>query len=368
MIKKTLSVIFAALLLFTACQEQEEKKEERIIPVKVFEVRPDSISNYIKTTGSIKAGEDAIVYAKIAEKIVDIKVDVGDKVKSDQILAEQYNQTFQKGLEIAKSGLNSAKAQMELAEQDFERMKKLKNQNAVSPQQYDQAKTQFETAQNTYQQAKNQLAQAEESLQNSYIKAPFSGIVAAIYFEEDQMANPGQPVVKVVNPDFMKAKLKVSGGDVNIVKKGLDVKINFTNLENSTYYGYVNRTDKALDNMTTSLEVEVILKKTNSELKSGMFGEFLIETKKHSNTIIVPDAAVQQQTEVKIDRKTGVQEPVKKYYVFKIEDGTAKLQEVEPGIRQFGRLEITKGLNVSDKIVVVGQNIVRDGSKVKIVE
>ena len=75
-----------------------------------------------------------------------------------------------------------------------------------------------------------------------------------------------------------------------------------------------------------------------------------------------------QRTEIKVNKKTGIQKTMKKYFVFAVENGLAKLKEVKTGINSDGRIEILKGLKNSDTVIVVGQNVVRDGQKVKIVD
>jgi len=99
-----------------------------------------------------------------------------------------------------------------------------------------------------------------------------------------------------------------------------------------------------------------------------MFGEFFIEVENHPNTIVVPEFSLLTQTEVKIDRETGLQTPVKKYFLFVISNGKAKLKEVKTGILNDGQIEITDGLNVGDTVIVVGQNIVKEDQKVKVIE
>ena len=99
-----------------------------------------------------------------------------------------------------------------------------------------------------------------------------------------------------------------------------------------------------------------------------MFGEFFIESQNHSNSLVIPEAALLPQTEVKINRETGLQNPVKKYFLFVVENGSAKLKEVKTGIFNNGQVEINKGLNAGDSIIIVGQNIVKEGQSVKVIE
>lgn len=367
MLKKILFVM-TMIILFSACDEEAEKVGEREVPVKVFSVVNDDISQFISLTGSIEAENDAVIYSKINEKIEKVYLNVGDRVKVNQIIAEQKNDILRQGVDLAKAALRTAEAQYKLAKQNYDRTKNLYDQKAVSPQQFEQAESQLETSEAALEQTKAQLEQAEENFQNSQIKAPFAGTVAAINFEKDQMVSAGQPVAQVVNSNSMKAKLQVSGKDVNKIKLGQTAFIEFPSIPNKSYSGEVVRINESLNPVTNSMEIEIRIVDADNKVKSGIFGKFNLELIKSENNLVIPETAVQQQTEVIINRKTGVQEPVRKYFVFKIVDDKAQLAEVETGIRSNGRVEVVDGLTQNDKVIVVGQNIVKDGDPVKIID
>ncbi|MCZ7604022.1 MAG: efflux RND transporter periplasmic adaptor subunit [Melioribacteraceae bacterium] len=367
MIKK-ISIIILSILIFIACDEQNDTVNETVIPVKVFNVKPNTISQYLRLTGSVEAENDAVVFAKLNEKIEKIYVRVGQNVKKDEVIAEQYNEILKQNLEMAKAGLKSAESQFILAKQNHERMLKLFEQKAVSPQQFDQAESQMKTLEANLDLAKSQLKQAEENYENSFIKAPFAGVIAAINFDENQMVTAGQPVAQVVNSKSMKAKLMVSGTDANHVEIGQLIEIEFPSIPEAVYQGKVNRINKALSPVTNALEIEVLILNADERVKSGLFGKFNLELVTKDNVIIIPETAVQQQTEVKIDRETGVQKSVKKHFTYKIDNDRAVLTEIKIGINSDGRVEITDGLSEGDRVVVVGQNIIKDGDLVKIIE
>ncbi len=365
---KKIFLILLVLLVFIACEEQNEEVKETTVPVKVFTAKLDTISQFLRLTGSVQAENDAIIYAKVSEKIDRIYVKVGDRVKKGDVIASQHNEVLKQSVEMAKAVLKTAESQNKFARQEFARMEKLFDQKAVSPQQFDQSQTQMQTAGAALEQAQSQLAQAEESYQNSLIKAPFAGVVAAINFEVDQMVSAGQPVAQVINSNSMNAKLTVSGADANKVKFAQHVEIHFPSIPDNIYKGKVVRINKALNPITNSLEIEVRILNPDEKIKSGIFGKFNLELVTKGNAIVVPEVAVQEQTEVQINKQTGVQQPVRKYFIFKIEDNHAVLTEVKVGIRSDGRLEVTDGLKKGDQLVVLGQNIVKNGDLVKIIE
>ncbi|MFZ1289634.1 MAG: efflux RND transporter periplasmic adaptor subunit [Melioribacteraceae bacterium] len=356
------------ILIITSCDEETKQKSEKIVPVKVFTVKLDNIENFLKTTGTITAGEDVIVYSKVSEKIINVFVKPGDRISQGQTIAIQYNAVFKQNVDAAETAVKSAQSQFNLAQIDFTRMKNLFDQKAISSQQFDQIKTQYESAELGLQAAKVQLQQAKEQFDNSYIKSPFNGTVASIYFEQNQMAAAGLPVAQIINSNSMKAKVKIPSTEIVGVYKGQSVSIKFPSIPNKFYEGIVSEIDQAVNPISKNLQVEISLRKPDALIKSGMFGEFFIKTSLKENSIIVPENSIQSRTEVKIDRETGIQKSIKKYFVYIIKEGKADLIEVKTGISSDGRIEILSGLNVGDTIVVVGQNIVKTGDKVKIID
>lgn len=361
------SAIFL-IFIFTSCEEETKQKNEKVVPVKVFNAKLDNIENFVKATGTITAGEDVIVYSKVSEKIISIFVKPGDRISQGQNIAVQYNALFKQSVDASETAVKSAQAQFNLALQEFTRIKNLYEQKAISSQQFDQIKTQYESAELGLQAAKVQLQQAKEQFDNSFIKAPFSGVVASLYIEKNQMLPAGLPVAQIINSNSMKAKVKIPASEISGIFKGQSVSIEFPSLPDQLFEGIVSEIDQAVDPISKNLQVEVSLNKPNSEIKSGMFGEFLIKTSIKDNSIIVPENAIQSRTEVKIDRETGTQKSIKKYFVFVINNEKADLVEVKTGINSDGRIEILSGLKVGDTIIVVGQNIVKTGDKVKIID
>ncbi|MFH0989668.1 MAG: efflux RND transporter periplasmic adaptor subunit [bacterium] len=364
-----LSLFFSLLaLLLAGCSQSEEKQVGKTVPIKKYIVKSESISQYIRATGSVAGDEDVILYSKVAERVEYIHIIPGQAVTNGQILVEQKNDIMQQGLEIANAALKTAEAQAKLIASDYERMRKLYSEKAISPQQFDQARTAKETAEHAFDQATSMAKQAKEQLENTLIKAPFDGIAAAVYVEKNQTLMMGQPVVQLISPSKMKAKINLTGADIQSVKLGQRVLIKFPTLTGREFSGRVNKINTAIDQTSKALEVEIVLLSNDRSLKSGLFGEFFIETQNIANRLVIPETALIPQTEIIINRETGLQHTLKKFFLFVIEQNKAKLKEVKTGIANNGQIEITNGLAIGDSVIVVGQNIVKDGQSVNVIE
>ncbi|MCC6549720.1 MAG: efflux RND transporter periplasmic adaptor subunit [Ignavibacteriaceae bacterium] len=357
-----------SLTLLTGCGGEEKVEKEISVPVKVYQVQPEALSQYIKLTGMVTAAKDQMVFSKTSERIEQLLLKPGDRITEGQIIARQYSALFKQTADAAKAGADNARAQYILAEANYKRMERLYSQKAVSPQQFEQAEMQFKAAKAGLDAAEAQYLSAKEQLENCYIKAPFDGVVAAVFVELNQMLPAGQPVAQIIDPRNMNAKVRVSAKDIQSVKKGYNADIVVPAISGKTYKGKVITLDQAIDPVSKTFEAEILILNPDTDLKSGLYAEFMIISRTIEDAIIVPETSLLSQTAVTINKETGTQQNSRKFFLFVVENQRAKIKEVSVGLTSNGRAEITKGLAVNEQIIVVGNNIVQDGQLVSIVE
>lgn len=356
------------LLVISGCSKEKGTKEETRVPVRVYNVQPESLTRYLSITGTITAEKDQVLYSKISERIIDLRVKAGDRISKDGTILTQYNVILNQGLEAAKANVNNAEAQLELSEQNFARMQRLFNQRAISPQQFEQATAQRKASLAALEAARAQLKQAQEQVENSIIKSPFNGLVAAVFVDQNQMLQAGMQVAQIIDPSRMISKVRVASRDISLIRPGQEVIVSIPSISERRYKGKVTVIDRAVDPVSKTLEAEIMITDADSRVKSGMYGEFMIATNSVTNSVIIPETALLSQTEVIINKQTGTQEPVRKYFLFIVNGQKAKLREVSVGLISEGRAQITEGVKMNDKVIVVGNNVVQEGQTVNIID
>jgi len=110
--KRKLITIVLALTFIVACSQNESANSEKAVPVKIYKVKSESISQYIRTTGMVKAEDDVILMSKIPERVEKIYVRPGTSVQKNQVLAEQKNDIYKQGMEIANSAIRTAEVHL----------------------------------------------------------------------------------------------------------------------------------------------------------------------------------------------------------------------------------------------------------------
>ena len=366
--KKALGLLLiGGLILLLSCSKGEEKGKEIVVSVKTFTLQPDSISAFLEITGGLEAGHDALVYSTIAEELVEIRKQVGSWVQKDEIIAVQDNDLWKEILKQAEAGLASAQARFDQARNDYQRFERLYREKAISQQQWEQVKAAYQDAESGLRRAKAAYLQSKEQYENTFIRAPFSGVVGTFNFEVGEMIPAGQPVARIVNNRIVKAELYVPDIHMGRLKIGQTVLGIFPNYPRRRFYGRVTRIDPTIDPLSRTFRVMVSFENNEGTLKSGMFGRFYITTEFHPEALVVPDNAVITRTELKVDPQTGETYTVPRKFVFVVEDSTARLRPVKTGIESRGRVEIVEGLQVGDEVIVVGQKVVKDGQKVRVI-
>ena len=366
--KKIILLSIAILLILVAGCDQAKKEEvKKAIPVMVYETHPEDIASYIKINGGLEAATDLNLYTMSSEKLKAIHVKVGDRVKKGDLLLEQESEIAQEGVKLGLAGVNSARAQLDMVNGDHKRMKKLISEKAISQQQFDQMEMQKSAAEAGLELAEAQLEQVRQQLNYTKVFAPADGEVAIIYYKQGDMTPAGVPVIKLVNGHSMTASLQAVEVDISKIYIGQDVIAHFSAFGEEEFAGKVLIIDKALNPMTHTLEVEVVFDNSEGRLKSGLFGEFMFITDQREGVIVLSDAAIMSRTRLKIDNN-GKQVAEKEYYVFTAAAGKAVMKMIETGIHSRGRMEVASGLSMCEQVIVVGQNIVKDGDEIRLTD
>ena len=309
--------------------------------------------------------------------------------------------------DIVREQVRQAQANMENARRNLERIRELYNAGAVSKQQLELAELQYTVAQAQYNSAQNQLSitekgakpediraleaqlsQAEASLslarrsweertwendiasarsrvkqaeasvkllqmqiENAKIKAPISGTVTRKMVEEGQLVSPSTPIAVISNLDELKVAVPVVEKDLPKIKEGRDVWIEFSSFPEKRFSGRILRIAPTLNPVDHTAMVEVGIENRQGLLKPGMFAKVKIPVGIPRISVTIPKDAL---------LKRGGKD-----LVFVVKSGIARMREVEVGSSGDDWVEVISGVKPGEDVVVLGQEGLRDGDRVK---
>ncbi len=337
--------ILVALLLLTGCGSKEEPATtvvsaapQKTIQVVVVEAQSTSVPIRVEVTGQVAPIFQATLSSRIQGTIDKLLVREGSRVSKGQLLIQLDSRDLQADLARAHAEVENAKAHLD-------RMNQLYAQDAVSKQE-------MENATRAYRVAEANRRAVEAQLSYTMVRAPFEGVITEKKVEAGELASPGQPLLKMEDPQRLRLEATVAEGDLKSVSRGDKIPVVIDALGGQALTGLVSQILPAGDPQTHTFMVKVDLPKTPG-LKTGMFGRFQLD-KGLTQTILVPSAAVVERGEFSSLYVVG-------------SDQTARLRWVKLGRRFEQQVEILSGLNIGERVLVDGSRGV-DGAAVQIVE
>ncbi len=348
---------------------EKAKNDLRVVPVNVRTVEPEYIAEKIQYLGDISGDPGVVVYARISDIITEIRAKNGDHVQKGDILAVIDDASVRDAKHQAEAGYESAKSQLGNARAEYERMRSLHEDNAISQSQWDQVKTQLELAKAGLKQAEASLEMAKTRLGYTLLRAPVSGYVSGITDEAGDMASPQKPFASVDEIQNVKIIIRVTERDLMNIYEGQHAGISVSAYPDKVFDGRIVAVSPVIDPMTRTARVEIKTPNPDLRLKPGMFARVSVTTEERDNALTIEKAAVSRQT---VLQRTGDNfrddRVVKTYSCFIVENGIARKTPIGIGIESKTKYEVLSGLNAGDQLVIMGQNNLSDSTLVEIVE
>jgi membrane fusion protein (multidrug efflux system) len=348
-----ISLVLAGGAVLPGCKRsatEPDQKPEPPLAVKTCSPSRGAITRFVTLPGEIKPYQEATLYAKVAGYLKTINVDKGDKAQEGALLAE---------IEVPELLAERAKnkAEVQVADIDFKRLSESQKKapDLVVPQTVDDARGRLDIA-------KANLEKTETLLRYAKIVAPFSGIITR------RMVDPGafipaatagstpQSAALVTLTDFNRVRLQVAVPEVEASLIAVDqpVKLTVDGLPGKNFEGKVTRFAYALDPATKTMLAEIELSNPNLALRPGMYATVKIGIERKEEALLVP-------TEALVTEKAGAS-------VFILNDSKAKKTRVQTGFNDGQNVELIKGVNPDQQVILFGKHTPNDGQPVTVSE
>ena len=253
--------------------------------------------------------------------------------------AQVDTKTWEKDRALAQSQVEAARAALEAVEA------------LASAKSWEAEIIAAETA---VEQAKVALSLAQERFSDATITAPISGILSMRYLDLGGFASPTAPIFEVVDMDTVKATVSVIEADLNkLDPENQEARIEVDALAQPVT-GKISLISPVLDQASRSAKVEIAIDNAALSLKPGMFAKVRIPVKIHQNAILLPRSAIIEDSA----KQTQT--------VFVVADGRSKRRQVEMGLVDGSRVEITTGISEGEQVVIAGQHTLKDDEEVTV--
>lgn len=307
--------------------------------VQVEVVGQQELERQLSVTGTLMPDEQTDLKTEVAGRVATIQFQEGQVVKKGQVLLSLVADDLEAN--IRKTEYN-----LELARTFDERQQKLLAKEAISQQEYDQAR-------NTTLATEADLANLKAQLAKTVVRAPFDGQVGLRYVSLGSYLSPGSLITTLVSTNQLKLDFAIPARYAHLSHVGMP--INFTvEGQEKPYQATVYALDPVVDPATRTLKMRAKLPSAGNALRPGAFASVKLVLEQSATALTIPTEAIVPDG----DKAT----------VFVVRQGKATPQPVARGQRKATRIEIKQGLSLGDSVIVVGVQLVKPGGAVQAIE
>lgn len=345
----------AVLLLLGGCQRAVEAPPPEVRPVRAITVAQNTAGNTVTMTGTVQAQTEINQSFRIGGRLIERTVDVGDTVRPGQLIARLDPQNEEASLQAARAQLAAARAQLVEARNNYNRMRDLVVEDAVSRAQFEQAEALLKTAEAQVDAAQQQVNLATNRLGYTRLVSDVAGVVTARGPQPGEVVGAGQMVVQVAREGARDAVFDVPLQVKTAAPRNAEITVSLVDDPAVTAAGRVREVSPRADPITGTFAVRfrLIDPPPAMLLGSTVSGRLRMNG---APAIEVPATAL-----VRADGKTSV-------WVFDPASGTVSLRDVQLGGGDANSVRVAAGLKPGDVVVTAGVQALRPGQKVRLLE
>lgn len=337
-----------------------EAAQTAVTPVSVVQPKQTAPEQEIILPADVQPFITSPIYAQATGYLKKWYFDIGAHVKEGELLAVIDAPEVDQQLAQSLSNLNTAKANLALAEITKNRYEGLIKTNAVSQQDVDNAVGSYRANQAIVEadEANVKQLQAQQAFEKVY--APFDGVITARNTDIGDLINTGTTgnvktdLFHIAQTSKLRVYVNVPEQYSQGVKPGMTANLVLAEFPGRTFQGNLVRTADAINVTTRTLLVEIDVDNPTGTLFTGSYAEVHMKLPEQSSTYLIPDNTL-------IFRSEGLQVAV-------VKDGKTVLVPVTAGHDLGNTTEIVAGLNAGDQVIVNPPDSIVDGQEVQIVQ
>lgn len=407
------SLVLPGLLFAAGCQTQpsEDAKsdaptaEQKAVSVDVATAREGSLETNIEYVGTTFPVREVAVKSRIEGQIIELNVDIGDRVEQGQILgqiddtlntatvleAEAELAALQSDVTSLQAEVNQGQTQvqqakiiLQQAQSDLDRANRLVKEGAVTQQSAEQAQNDLDNARQALESAQQQVANrssavvaaqkrvaaqeaivAQERQRESFstLISPVTGSVLARVLEPGDLAQVGDEILQLGDFSQIEVRVEISELELNKIRVGQTAQVRLDAFPQQTFSGEVTQISLAADATARLIPVEITIDNSDRRIGRGLLARVSFPDR-NENAIVIPETAIE------IANKTEEISNNNMATVFVIQEQdeatTVTARKVQLGDRDNSQVEILSGLQSGERYVVRSSGDLKEGDRVNL--
>jgi membrane fusion protein (multidrug efflux system) len=366
------SILLPALFLLHGCgaghsQTPSASAATAAVPVAVAAVRLAPIAASYVGTAALEADHETDIVAKTGGVLLRIDIEEGDTVRAGQVLAELDGAQ-------ARLAVDEADATLKKLRSNFARSQELYQRKLLSQKDYDQLRYDLEAQQAVYQQKVLALSWTR-------ITAPIGGVISRRMVKRGNLIQTNQALFHIVDMRPLLAVLHVPERELGRLQPGQTAHLAVDALGRHDFTGDVLRIAPVVDAASGTFRVTCEFDHDGGVLRPGMFARIAIIYDQRRNALVIPRSAVveedgrstvyvvvHQVARLQAPRGSGGREQARAAALPSAAVEIVRRVVIRTGYGDGDRIEVLTGLKRGDRVVTLGQNNLRDGTAVTVVE
>ena len=340
-------------VLIAGCQPETKSGSPEPRPVRTVTVEKREAGLPITLTGRIEAEDEVALGFRIAGRVIENALNLGDQVKAGQVVARLESQNELNALRTAQAGLAAAQGQLTQARNHFERQDTLLDQGWTTRANHDQAKQALQTAQSQVDAAEAQLKAAHDLVSFTELKADAPGVVTAIGPRAGGVVQAGQMILRLARKDGRDAVFDVPAQLIRNAPADPQLTVSLADDPTVTVRGRVREVAPQSNPVTRTFEVKVGLTDPPPAMRLGatVNGTMLTDT---GPMIEIPASAL-----TKINQQPAV-------WIVDPSNQTVSTRNIDVGRFDQASIVVARGLDTGEVVVTAGVQALHPGQKVRL--
>jgi RND family efflux transporter MFP subunit len=292
------------------------------------------VDDMLTWPGTVRSRTVANIAPRMTARIIEIKVNAGDKVKKGDVIALLDEREIRAQENVALAALAGANAQANRAKADEQRIRSLYSKEAATREKFDAVAAQAKEAQAAVSQATSAVGEIRTHLADTLLLAPFDGVVIKRLQQPGDMGLPGVPVVTLQTPKGLRLEADVPGTCAGRYSTGMDVTVRIDALGLTTR-AKIDEISPEVDPQTRTQLIKIALPAIEG-LQPGYFG-WLEQACDQHETLLIPANAVQHIGQLEV--------------VKVLSEGRQVMRHIRTAKTFGGQVEVISGLHAGETVI-----------------
>lgn len=299
------AVLLLAAAAAAACDQGEANQSTLELETSAVERR--DIESTVEATGTVEPLRVVEVKSQAGGEILNMPVELGDRVERGELLIEIDPRDEQNQLEQASADLEQADARLEVAKEQLNRAQVLRDSGVVTANELESARLEYANARSSYVKAQTSVELAKEQRADATVRAPITGTIISRQVEEGQIitstnnVSGGTTLLEMADLAEVRVRTLVDESDIGRVEPGLPVGITVEAYPDTTFQGEVHRIEpqSVEEQNVTMFPVLIRIPNDDGDLRPGMNADVEIVLGQRDDVLALPNSGIKMPSEAR---------------------------------------------------------------------